>query len=273
MRCGEVMDLLSAYYDGELSTDKADSVSVHVGGCAVCAAELETLHKLSDLTARLDQPVPPSRAWPRIAAQLDTSPLPTHPIVLSSRPKSRKVLLTIALLLLASLSWFASTQWHVHDHHRLSENFGVFLDSFEKAPHEAQRHLLTSFTGVPVEIPAAIRELKYRPVVADGLPVEYEPHAAYLLNMPCCRCLEACYHRKDGGMVCVFEHDIDQAAWFGERPQSSVVCGCKTTRIVQLDGSVAATWQLGRRHLTVIGARDLDEVTRLVEHFERSRGN
>ena len=134
MQCGEVMDLLSAYYDGELSTDKADSVSVHVSGCAVCAAELETLHKLSDLTARLDQPAPPSQAWPRIAAQLDTSQLPTHPIVSSARPKSRKTLLAIALLLLASVSWFASTQWHVHDHHHLTEHFGVFLDSFEKTP-------------------------------------------------------------------------------------------------------------------------------------------
>ncbi len=269
MRCGEVMDLLSAYYDGELSTDKADSVSVHVSGCAVCAAELETLHKLSDLTARLDQPAPTSQAWPRIAAQLDTRQLPTHPIVPSSRPKSRKVLLTIALLLLASVSLFVSTHWHVHDHHHLTEHFGIFLDSFEKTPHEAQRHLLTSFTGVPVQIPDAIRELKYRPVVADGLPIEYEPHAAYLLNMPCCRCLEACYHRKDGGMVCVFEHDIDQAAWFGERPSSSKVCSGKLTRLVQVDGCLAATWQHQRRHITVIGAKDVEEIDRLISHFEQ----
>ena len=270
MRCGEVMDLLSAYYDGELSTGKADSVSVHVSGCAVCAAELETLHKLSDLTARLDQPVPPSQAWPRIAAQLDTSPLVSQPIAASAWLKSRKTLLAIALLLLASVSWFASTQWHVHDHQHLSEHFGVFLDSFEKTPDEAQRHLLTSFTGVPVEIPDAIRELKYRPVVAAGLPIEYEADQAYLLNLPCCRCLEACYRRKDGGMMCVFEHDIDQPAWFGERSQSSVMCCGQNTRIVQLNGSVAATWQRGRRHITVIGAKDVEEVTRIVEHFERS---
>ncbi len=272
MRCGEVMDLLSAYYDGEISTDKADSVSVHVSSCADCAAELETLHKLSDLTAILEQPAPPSQAWPRIAAQLETSQLPTDPVASLARPKSRKALLAIVLLLLASVSWFASTRGHVHNHHHLAEDFGVFLDSFEKTPDEAQRHLLTSFTGVPVEIPDAIRELKYRPAVAGGLPIEYEPRQAYLLNMPCCRCLEACYHRKGGGMVCVFEHDIDQAAWFGERPQSSVVCGGQTTRIVQLDGSLAATWQRGRRHITVIGAKDVDEVTRLVEHFERSHG-
>lgn len=269
MQCGEVMDLLSAYYDGELSTDKARSVSVHVSGCAVCAAELETLHKLSDLTTRLDQPAPPSQGWSRIAAQLDTSPLTSQPIVSSARPKSRKTLLAIALLLLAMVSWFASTQWHVHNHQHLTKAFGVFLDSFESTPEVAQRHLLKSFTGVPVEIPDAIRELKYRPVVAGGLPVDYEPHAAYLLNMPCCRCLEACYHRKDGGMVCVFEHDIDQAAWFGERPVSSKVCSGKPTRLVQVDGYLAATWQHQRRHITVIGAKDVEEVARLVAHFEQ----
>lgn len=272
MRCGEVMHLLSAYYDGELSTDQAGSVSVHVSGCATCAAELETLRKLSDLTARLDHPAPPSQAWPLIATQLDTSPLPSPLIVSSVHPKSRKKQLAIALLLLASVSWFASTQWHIHNHHHLAEKFGDFVDSFEKTPDDAQRHLLTSFTGVPIEIPDAIRELKYRPVVADGLPIEYVAHEAYLIDMPCCRCLEACYHRKDGGMICVFEHDIDQPAWFGERSQSSMVCGGQATRIVQLNGSLAATWQRGRRHITVIGAKDVDEVARLVEHFERSSG-
>ena len=123
--------------------------------------------------------------------------------------------------------------------------------------------------GVPVEVQDAIRELKYRLVVADGLPIEYEPHAAYLLNMPCCRCLEACYRRKDGGMVCVFEHDIDQAAWFGERPFSSKSCSEKLTRLVQVDGCLAAIWQHQRRHITVIGAKDVEEVARLVAHFEQ----
>ena len=115
-------------------------------------------------------------------------------------------------------------------------NFGHFLDTFEQAPDEAQRDLVKNYSGQPIEIPDATRELKYRPVVADGLPADYEPAQAYLLKMPCCRCLEVCYHRKDGGMLCVFEHDIDQPVWFGDRPTSSTVCSGKPTRLAQVDG-------------------------------------
>jgi hypothetical protein len=38
---------------------------------------------------------------------------------------------------------------------------------------------------------------------------------------------------------------------------------------VQVDGCLAATWQQEQRHITVIGAKDIDEVKRLVMHFEQ----
>ena len=272
MQCREVVELLSAYYDGELTPDKAAAMTDHVAVCADCAAELETLHKLSDLTMKLDQPAPPRHVWPRIAAQLNTSQSPVIPTAMpAQRASRRRLVAVVAALLLVGLSWIAFTQWHAHEHQHRLVNFSHFLDTFEQAPDEAQRDLLKNYSGVPVEIPDAIHELKYRPVVADGLPADYEPTQAYLLKMPCCRCLEACYRRKDGGMLCVFEHDDDQPVWFGDRPTSSKVCSGKPTRLVQVDGCLAATWQQERRHITVIGARDVDEVTRLVAHFERQR--
>lgn len=271
MQCHEVVELLSNYYDGELSSGKAAAVAEHVAVCTNCAAELETLHKLSDLTMKLDQPSAPHHVWPRIAAQLNTSQSRVAPPAVSARRASRKTLLAVVALVLVGLSWIAFTQWQAHEHQHLAVNFGHFLDTFEQAPDEAQRDLVKNYSGVPIEIPDAIRELKYRPVVADGLPDDYEPAQAYLLKMPCCRCLEACYHRKDGGMLCVFEHDIDQPVWFGDRPTSSKVCAGKPTRLVQVDGCLAATWQQDRRHITVIGAKDADEVTRLVAHFEHQR--
>lgn len=267
MQCHEVVELLSAYYDGELPPDKAGAVAEHVAVCADCAAELKSLHKLSGLAMKLDQPSPPRHVWPRIEAQLRTSQPPVAP----SRRAYRKALLAMVALMFVALFWVTYTQWHAHNHHHLAVNFGHFLDTFEQAPDEAQRDLVKSYSGQPIEIPDAIRELKYRPVVADGLPDDYEPAQAYLLKMPCCRCLEACYHRKEGGMLCVFEHDIDQPVWFGDRPTSSKVCSGKPTRLVQVDGCLAATWQQDRRHITVIGAKDADEVTRLVAHFDRQR--
>lgn len=269
MQCREVVELLSAYYDGELSPAKTDAVAEHVAVCAECAAELETLHKLSDLTTQLDQPSPPRHVWPRIAAQLNTNPSPVTPPAIPARRASRRTLLAVVALLMVGLSWIAYTRWQAHEHQHLAVNFGHFLDTFEHAPDEALRDLAKNYSGVPVEIPDAIRELKYRPVVADGLPADYELTQAYLLKMPCCRCLEACYHRQDGGMLCVFEHDEDQTVWFGDRPTSSKVCSGKPTRLVKVDGCLAATWQQQRRHITVIGAKDVDEVARLVAHFDR----
>ena len=272
MQCPEAVELLSAYYDGELPSEKAAAVADHVTVCANCSAELQTLHKLSDLTTNLDQPSPPRHVWPRIAAQLNASQSPVTPTAIPAQRASRKTLFAVAALLLVGLSWIAFTQWHAHEHQHLAENFGHFLDTFEQAPDAAQQELVKSYSGVPIEISDATRELKYRPVVADGLPAEYEPAQAYLLKMPCCRCLQVCYHRKNGGMLCVFEHDSDQPVWFGDRPASSKMFSGKPTRLVQVDGCLAATWQQERRHITVIGAKDVDEVTHLVEHFERHRG-
>lgn len=271
MQCREGVELLSAYYDGELVPDKADAVAEHVVVCEHCAAELETLHKLSDLTQQLDQPSPPRHVWPRIAAQLDATEPAVASTSLPAQRKSRKTLLAVAALLFVALSWIGYQQWQAREHRHLAVNFGQFLDQFQQAPDKAQHELVAHYSGQPVEIADAVRQLKYRPVVADGLPPDYKLSEAYLLKMPCCRCLEACYHRKDGGMLCVFEHDLDQHVWFGDRPISSKVCSGKPTRVVQVDGCLAATWQQQRRHITVIGAKDVEEVARLVAHFEQRR--
>ena len=74
-----------------------------------------------------------------------------------------------------------------------------------------------------------------------------------------------------GGMLCVFEHDDDQPAWFTHFESSTAMCSGKATRLVSVDGLLAATWPAQkRRHITVIGATDVDEVARLVTHFEQS---
>lgn len=265
MQCRDIVELLSAYYDGELPPDKARTVADHVTVCADCSAELETLQKLSDLAVKLDQPSPPRHVWPRIEAELRSNRPPIEPI----RRIPRKTLLAVAALLLIGFLWTGYRRWQAREHEHLAVNFGRFLDTFQQTPDEAQRELVKSYSGRAIEIHDASRELKYRPVVADGLPADYEPMQAYLLKMPCCRCLEACYQRRDGGMLCVFEHDIDQPVWFGERPVNSTVCFGKPTRIVSVDGCLAATWQQAHRHITVVGAKDVDEVARLVAHFEQ----
>lgn len=264
MQCCDVVELLSAYYDGEVSHNTAEAIREHIDICDHCAEELKVLNELSALTAILEQPTPPRHVWPRIEAQLNKG----QPTANSNKRPPHKAVLAMAALVLIGLSWVGYRHWHAHEHQDLAVNFGQFLDNFAEAPDDAQNVLVKNYSGIPIEISDAIRELKYRPVVAVGLPDDYELAQAYLLKMPCCRCLEACYRRKDGGMLCVFEHDKEQPIWFGERSTSSMICSGKQTRLVQFDGCLAATWQQQQRYITVIGAKDVAEVSHLVAHFQ-----
>ncbi len=271
MQCQEVVPLLSAYYDGELTPDRAAAVASHVESCPHCAAELDSFRKMSDLTSQLYQPSPPPHVWQRIATQLDADVSQTVPMLKPSRRNRWVALVAAAVIVVVTVSWLGHSLWHSHEDHRLAMNFGQFLGMFEKSPEQAQEFLAQKYSGQQVTLEDAVRELKYRPVVTDGLPPGYELTHASLLNMPCCRCLETCYRRKKGGMICIFEHDEDQPIWFDDRPVSSTVCGGKPTRLVQGEGWLAGSWQHQRRHITVIGAENIDELARLVAHFERPR--
>jgi anti-sigma factor RsiW len=66
---GHVTQWLAAYYDGELHSSRQQQVEEHLGSCPVCQAELEALHKLSNLLQ--EAPSPESRlSAPRFQAQV-----------------------------------------------------------------------------------------------------------------------------------------------------------------------------------------------------------
>lgn len=268
MQCHEVVAVLSAYYDDELPPDRAAAVTAHVESCPHCTAQLHSFRKMSDLTSQLYQPSPPPHVWRRIAAQLDADSSQPLSKAKPSRCIRRIALLAVVALVAVGVPWLGHALWHSHADHHLAMNFGQFLKTFERSPQQAQDFLARKYSGRRVTLADAVRELKYRPVVVDGLPSDYELTQATLLKMPCCRCLETCYRRKDGRMLCIFEHDEDQPMWFDDRPVSATVCNGKPTRLVRGEGWIAASWQHQRRHITVIGAEDIDEVTRLVAHFE-----
>ena len=269
MQCHEVVSLLSAYYDDELPPDRAAIVTLHVESCLRCAAELESFRKMSDLTSQLYQPSPPPHVWRRIATQLDADALLAKPTAKPSHRIRRLALLAVVVLVAGGLSWLGHRLSRSHQDHQLAMNFGQFLSLFEQSSEQAQDFLVQKYSGRQVTLKEAVQELKYRPVVTDGLPPGYELTQANLLKMPCCRCLEACYRRKEGGVICVFEHDEDQPIWFDDRPVTSTVCCGKPTRLVQGKGWIAGSWQHQRRHITVIGAENIDELTKLVAHFEQ----
>jgi hypothetical protein len=149
----------------------------------------------------------------------------------------------------------------------LTQNFGDFLDQFSHEPQAAQSVLLRKYDGNIVDSSDAVRLVGYQPSALRAPPQGYSRQAAYVLKMPCCVCTETIYRRADGQLLAVFEHEKEQPSWFGDRTRIEVRCNDKPTSIVQLKGQLAVTWKQQRRYITVIGARDVEEVTRLVEHL------
>ena len=114
----------------------------------------------------------------------------------------------------------------------------------------------------------ATTKLGYRPAAADGLPEGYSLDTVYVLKMPCCTCVQCICTTEDGTTIAIFEHDTDQPIWFGNRPSIDASCFGKTCNIVQVDNLLAVSWQMNRRHLTVVGARHVEDLEGLIASLQ-----
>ena len=111
----------------------------------------------------------------------------------------------------------------------------------------------------------------YRPAVANGLPEGYSVESTYVMTMPCCTCVQCLCKRSDGSTIAIFEHDDEETKeWFGDRPETLANCGGYRCSVVELEGHIAASWLRGKRHITVVGVRDVAELAELVAWFDES---
>ncbi|MEO8498748.1 MAG: zf-HC2 domain-containing protein [Planctomycetota bacterium] len=278
MDCSEVKELLSAYYDDELSSDKRTAVANHLAGCDDCVHELEIFRNLSALADGLTHPEPPAHIWQQIEKELGSEQQNR-----SERPRIFEWLgwtkqpavrfgLAIAAAILIAIGWFGYTTWFEHDpDHQLAAVFGEYLDEFRRDPVAAQKILLANYEGQAVTVEQAVRTVGYRPAVADGLPDGYTVGETYVMKMPCCTCVQCLCQSSDGTTIAIFEHDDKEADWFGDRPQTEAICDGTRCSLVELDDRIAATWQRGKRHMTLVGVKDKAEVERLVAWFDDRR--
>lgn len=279
MDCQDVKNLMSAYYDQELSTEVQLEVAQHLAGCEECTTELAGFGELSAMAKGLSQPVPPPHIWSALEAKLDARPSDhattqrSHGWLIWIRQPVARLAVASAALVLVAIGWFGYTMSSHHDEHQMAAVFGQYLDQFQVDPQGAQAVLLTNYESRAVVADQAINTVGYRPLVAEGVPPGYTVVSTHVLKMPCCTCVQCLCQRDDGTTIAIFEHDDKEPKWFGGRASKEAVCGGKLCSLVTLDDRLAATWRVGARHISVIGARDMAEVSQLVAWFDKRRSN
>lgn len=268
MRCAEVQDRLSAYYDGELSSDLCSAVDAHLESCEHCAQELDRFRELSALAQKLNEPEPPADLWPELERALDEQHRESSVTLGNIRawlftPRTALAATVAAVFVAVGLAWWMYRAGQgPHDH--LAVDFAAYVDEFQDRPQAAQQLLLARYPGKPVELEEAASELGYVPAVAHGLPEDYLLDTVYVWDMPCCKCVQSVCTRRDGTTVAIFEHNEDQPTWFGRRPSVDVHCNGRPCKIFEVESQLAASWTSGRRRITVVGLRDVNDVSELV---------
>ncbi len=270
MNCSEVQKHHSAYHDSELSQSEAARVAAHVAECSSCKEELASFGRLSELSRRLTDPPVPAHLWEELRSKLDAPAEPKSVLarLLPDRVRSKLPALAATILVAAGIGGVTYQTWFSPEYDHLAMNFAQYLDEYAKRPDNAQQVLLAKYDGRPITAEKAAKVLGYEPVATQGLPPECSLEKIYLLNMPCCTCVQILCKNKDGRSIAIFEHSIDHPVTFGDRPTIECLCHDMPTSVMQVGDRLAATWKEGQRSITIIGATDLDEVTEFVAHFK-----
>jgi hypothetical protein len=74
MRCSKIQNLLSAYLDGELTSDQTDSVEAHLHLCSQCQDALEELRLMVSASRNLASVSPKTDLWPNIQRRVVSPP-------------------------------------------------------------------------------------------------------------------------------------------------------------------------------------------------------
>lgn len=268
MRCEEARNLLSAHFDGELPSEVAATVTEHLAGCAECRQRVETMRELSELASHGPEPAASDTLWDKLATKLDStgvqSPLRAKPITITFTRQTLG-LAAIAATLLVVVGWLVmGHQREGHDHAGMAVVFGKFIERFARNPSDAHALMLSTYENRLVDDDEAARVLKRPLVTPPTLLGDCRVVSRHVLKMPCCACIETVYAQQGKPRLVVFEHDSEQATWFGKRPQVRTECAGKSCCLVELPHGLATTWAVNNGCVTVFGAQDLKEVERLV---------
>lgn len=292
MNCTTVQERLSSYLDNELPADAREATARHLNGCSTCESQRRAFQRLSTWVKELPQPEAPN-VWAELERRLDAAigeehrmspPAPWSGKRIASYdggsspapPRrhgvgARAALQVAALVLLAvGVGYLVATNWLQHQHEKhMAAGFEHYLKAFQQDPQEAQQVLLASYPGRRIDPARATIGASYRPAVAD-LPAGYALDATYLIEMPCCQCVQTICKRADGSTLAIFEHEKRQTIRLGGDTCTTVQCNGKAIDVASMGEQVAASWVGNGRRITVFGARDVDEIAHLMSHIGRT---
>lgn len=277
MKCSEIQEMLSAYYDNELSAELRATVDKHIGPCAECSAELAHFENLGSLAAGLEQPETPASVWTAVKQGLDQQNIgqgqseKVTPATITNGGYSGKRFFQYAAAIAATalFGFVGWTLWHSdHEHQEMVEAMEQVASEINS--DNVTTLLLNKFGGREVSFEDAITEVGFRPVASKGLPEGYSVEGIQVLDMPCCKCTQTACRRPDKSRLFIYEHDNEDTGWFEHRNKRQSECCGKKCEIVQLDDQLAATWQKDNRHVTLLGVRDVEELELLVRQFEEN---
>lgn len=271
MNCAQVQALLSAYYDDELPNETRLSVADHLEMCAECSGELAGFEGFSQMADRLDCPRAPENDWSRLERSLDAESAISATRGNRRWPLSTRRFLAMAATILVAMGIGWTGYRMLSPRHAHAAVFGHYLEQFQEDPDKAQAMLLAKYDGQGLDTDNAIQKVGYRPAMADGLPEGYSIDSTFVMEMPCCTCVQTLCRRGDGSILVVFEHDDEQPNWFGARSGIVASCGGKQCSLISLDSQLAASWKRGQRHMTIIGAKDVVELDRLVSWLDGNK--
>jgi Putative zinc-finger len=272
MNCPTIEQRLSAYIDGELSSNEKMQVEDHCDQCQTCSEMISQFVAMGTLMRCSEKPVDTAAIWQNIATGLVDGP---------RIPNSANTRTWLYVLLGTAVSmaflWitirFNQSPEHdkhasAHQHDTLAVDFQQILATAATEPKAALEILTTKYQGREMDQSAATQFLGYEPVLFRSIPAGIARISTHVLNMPCCKCSATICERNDGSSLILFEHKEEQPIWFGETLPMQAQCSGKKCLIVESAGQLAISWKSDDRQLTLIGVKDIAEVSPWVDSLK-----
>ena len=282
MKCSDVCQRLSEYFDGEVPRAMKTAIAEHLAECQSCADELAAFGRLQQL---VQSPVtlPSHPTWQQYN-EWTANPKPA-----AHRPRLIRGWLAtaavLALVLLSALPLAISRLRGRGEHSTVSIDYREVLNVPSPEPSQIYQSLVQRFgnrTGG--EGPEATSDASlpsYTPNTWRTLPNGIRLISNELLTLPQCKCAggqcrcgpQGCNcaaslcRRPNGSDLLIVEHCATQEVTFGPLKWQHANRDRVPIDMAATQGLLIATWISDHRRLTAIGVDNLDEAQTMSSHW------